>query len=565
MPTTTDQLQRLIQQEIAQVRRSFRTSPEAGIDTRVALLECSRALDHFFVRPLLTQQPNDPSLCELYAGGGHLALTVLLDEAVDRTGVPLVPSVPDLHNWADSAIQHLGRVAQLQHLLELAKSGIATLSRTEDGSYRFTFADDLIDAEAFDVADQLWLRSLASWIDTPIRTRLAGWLPSILSTMRDLVYPWRGQYIGYHTTPEIDEHFLNAGIAWARTLDGQPELPGESMIGGHPFCAYRAAIGLLCGRALKHMSFAAELALLRPDLERRNFWSIWSTVDEWCDFLEASLDVDRTTARQLLSAMTLDRGYLTAFRSAGPAALPPLIQVSATQILMSLTGCLDAPFWFVLNKLRLCHRSDWDGIVDNREPQFRAEFLGILRQQGIRTSEHRVRVRQDRRIVTDIDAVALNAPSGRLLLCQLKWQDPFGRSMRARRSKMKNLITTANRWIEIVHDWCYGMSSEQLAAAVGLGGCTITRVELVVLVRHHARFTQEMERDRRAAWGTWAQACRIMAEECAGEDLIETLVKALNAEADRTDSPRNIPVGDLRVSSNLAVEVRRASPSSVSR
>ena len=561
MSSTIEELQCLISREMVRVRSSFRASPQYGIDARVALLECSRALDHFFVRPLLTRQPNPASLWNLYAAGSHRAFTLFLDETADRGGVPLTPSVPHLHNWADSAIQHLGRVAQSQHLLELSKATLATLSRINNGRFCVTFPDALVDSEAFDVSDQLWLRRLASRIDEPLQKELADRLPSIISKMRALVYLWREHYVGYDTTPDIDEHFLNAGVAWARTLGGQSELPGDLTVGGHPFYAYRAVIGLMCGRALKHLSFASELAQQRPELERRNFWAIWSTIDEWCAFFQEALDIDRGTARQLLHSLTLDREYQTAFGSSAPGALPPLIKVSKNQLVMSLTGCLDAPFWFVLGKLRHCYRNDWDSIVDSRESMFRDELLELFGRAGIRTIARPVRIREQGRIVTDIDAVAFDAKSGRLLLCQLKWQDPFGRSMRSRRNKMTNLITTANRWIDVVHGWSHGMARDQLAKVLGFGDCTIQRIELLVLARHHSRFTKGIEPDSRAAWGTWGQVCRIVTEDYRGGELIDTLMRQLTTEADRVDSPRAIPVGALRVSDQLTLEIRRAGSS----
>ena len=137
----------------------------------------------------------------------------------------------------------------------------------------------------------------------------------------------------------------------------------------------------------------------------------------------------------------------------------------------------------------------------------------------------------------------------RSLLFQLKWQDPFGHSMRERRSRMRNLLSTANQWAKSVVEWIERSSHEQLLAWAGKDHADshINRIELVVLVRHHARFTGSESRTDKAVWGTWPQLCRIASEKSDGGDLLGLLARQMRDEQTRTDSSRQVESGRMSI------------------
>ncbi|MEK6260832.1 MAG: hypothetical protein AABP62_19710 [Planctomycetota bacterium] len=517
----------------------------------MALIELSRASDVFYSRPLFTQEANPLDLAGLYGRGVPKILAQFLDDSAEKPGAPLVSSNEALQGWSHSVIQQAGRLSQLEHLLELANDGVFDIGKSGSYQYELLATREIIDCEAFDLADQHWLRDLTSEIDAPLQNQLAQRLPMVLERMWELVFPSRGDFIGYDTDPEIDEHFDAAGIAWARTLDGQLELPGDESIGGHPFYAYRAAVGIMCGIALKHASFASELALLHQQLDYHNLMSTWSKRSKWIDVFAGVLEVDDDTADHLLDALTLDREYRDAFEAVPGAPMPPFIQVGRDDLLMSLRGCLDAPFWFVLRKLQYRFRGDWDRLVNLREEQFREDLNLLFRKDSIIKSPRLVRIRSAGRDITDIDAAAFEKEHGTLLLFQLKWQDPFGFSMRERRSKMKNLISVSNTWINAVEEWTQELTRQELLQRLGMVvnpvEHPIRRIELIILVRHHARFSGSDEPSPNAAWGTWPQICRIAVEHFQGGDLLALLADRLREEQWRTDSPRRFETGSLQI------------------
>ncbi len=541
------ELHALVDSETARLRTSFLC--RGNFDSRVALIELSRAIDYFYTRRLLTSQANPEDLANLYSRGISMMLALFADECLDKPGVPLACSTDKLQEWSHSCIQHAGRLSYLSHLLELVGDGFFILSKVGKARFEFRWTQEFVDLEAFDVADQVWVRDLIAEADRPLMEKLSEQFPLVLERMRAVVYPWRKEFIGYESDPEVDAHFDTVGIGWARALDGQIELPGEAFIGGHPFYTYRAAVALMCGRALKHTSFAADFSMQRPDLNPHNMMSVWSPRQTWSEFFQGCLEVDVETANDLLDSLTLDLEYKEQFGSVSVAPAPPLIQVGRNDLLMSICGCLDAPFHFLLRKLRHRFRSDWDKIVGQREKHFRDELYTLFALDRILTVDRPVRIRRDGRDVTDIDAVAFDRDQGTLLLFQLKWQDPFGQSLRERRSRMRNFMSTSNKWVDTISEWLSQSSREQLLDCVGLDTSRfrINRIEIVVLARHHARFTKSDAPATSAAWGTWPQLCRIASEEYRGGDLLGLLADRLREEQERVESPRPRPIGTMRI------------------
>lgn len=182
--------------------------------------------------------------------------------------------------------------------------------------------------------------------------------------------------------------------------------------------------------------------------------------------------------------------------------------------------------------------------MDSREDIFRKDLYKIFPLNSIITSSKPTVIRQNGREVTDIDAAAFDKEHGILILFQLKWQDPFGCSMRERRSRGKNFFSTSNKWIDLVHDWVLKTENQDLLDQLGIEAkhseTPIKDIQLTVLSRHHARFTNIEEFSNRALWGTWPQACRILMEKLDNKNLLGTLVKNLKAELHRSNSPRSL-------------------------
>ena len=142
----------------------------------------------------------------------------------------------------------------------------------------------------------------------------------------------------------------------------------------------------------------------------------------------------------------------------------------------SVAGCLNSPFDFMGTSLRHKYSDDWDRAISLREKAFRNELYSLFPQREIICVPTQVKVRQGDRVLTDIDAAIFDPQNNVGGLFQLKWQEPFGPSIRARDSRKKNFIGPTTAWIDQVLRFLQTLSSRKLADSFGL---TLTDAEQI--------------------------------------------------------------------------------------
>jgi len=95
-------------------------------------------------------------------------------------------------------------------------------------------------------------------------------------------------------------------------------------------------------------------------------------------------------------------------------------------------------------------------------------------------------------------------------LFQLKWQDPFRKSMKERFSRISNLFNKASEWVEKVEYWLTNTEPKNILDTLDIkkyykGEIYLNEVHLFVLARNNINFTNVDGLDDRVAWGTWYQ------------------------------------------------------------
>lgn len=155
---------------------------------------------------------------------------------------------------------------------------------------------------------------------------------------------------------------------------------------------------------------------------------------------------------------------------------------------------------------------------------------------------------------TDIDAVLLDESAGTLGLFQLKWQEPFGYSLRERASRKEN-FEKANQWIERICSWLGSRTLAEVGVALGFDRVVaerINRCHLVVLSREHSHFSGPNQLDERAAWGNWFQMRRLI--ETSGrldEGPVDFLVRTFRERTEEGPEPRASSGSECRIGDTL--------------
>jgi hypothetical protein len=157
-----------------------------------------------------------------------------------------------------------------------------------------------------------------------------------------------------------------------------------------------------------------------------------------------------------------------------------------------------------------------------------------------------------------LDAVALVKATGTLGIFQLKWQDPFGSDLRERRSRMSNLVDSANRWVETVLTWTQTYGTEALSQRCGfppeaIG--SVKQVRLFVLGRYHVGFSDSVPPDRRAAWSTWPELVQLIHERGSVADPILTLYEDMQEMQSFANTNRPDTIDKIHLP-EFAIELR---------
>ena len=460
----TRSLSNLIAAERLRVRNSA-----IEIDSRIAILELSRALDTLCLYERQAATLSDQSRTELeeiaplYRNGWTIALELFPCQC-EEAGTPILNSTPQLQRWADSVLQHCGRIALFERMLDYCRAGLASVSLVSPGNFEAVLTAlnagvEYIEQEEFARATKIAARR----VEASFRA-IEQEFPSIRLRMARNVECWKDHYIQYTTEPEIDAYFEAYGNLTAQLMHGHDAFPGEISFGGSDFSLYVAATRILVGWALKHIAFSGALQRTENGLDLRNLVSVPQPAVELAGYLAAALDITECEAFGALDVLTLRPDNRAVHCSVGGAPAPPLVQVGKDRVLTSLAGCLTNPFLFMLRELRDRYTADWDKAVDARESAFRDELYSLFSSPRYFTQRKRVELKKAGKAITDIDAVVFDYETGTLGLFQLKWQDTFGNSMRERRSRRTNFKAGVDRWLDVICGWLDSISVEQVAA-----------------------------------------------------------------------------------------------------
>jgi hypothetical protein len=428
--------------------------------------------------------------------------------------VPLTRSTEKTRNWANSTLHHCGRIAVSELLLDWERAQLGKFI-TRDGTIRFECTDRAVGIEAHEVEEFHWLRGFVADHQQSLMQSLTEMQPRIEQIMTPLVRPWRDHYIGYQTTPEIDSYYQQRGILQCQIMFGQDAFPGDARFGGLEFDLYRASVATLCGWMLKHLAFMRILKKKHPHLEISNLSTIHQGKKVLAGYFVAALEIDPAAAEQCLRVLTLthtDKPQLAMPK--GPPA--PLVELGSAHVLESVAGCLNAPFHFIGASLRHKYPGDWDRAVSLREKTFRNELYSLFPQREIVRVPTQIKIRQVNQVLTDIDAAIFDPRNNIGGLFQLKWQEPFGPSIRARDSRKRNFLAPTIVWIEQVLSFVQSLTPRKLADSFGLklsDAQKIKYLRLFVIGRNFSHFSGEGAPDERAAWGLWPQLLHLAAEQ----------------------------------------------------
>jgi hypothetical protein len=522
-------LERAIELEHSAIQRAMR-----GVDALYALAELVRSRDAGVTSAVALQTGDthrsvSAGSNEETAGASvqsdHLVLSfgypkaLALAAALPRGEVwpPREPPPVVAKLWGYALAWRAGHIAEAEQALAMVRTGLATIARVGPGHLAIELRPDVLEVESVERGH--WQRFVAKLVGAQamLRSRLDAERAGLSKRMSRYVSLSEHGELRIRLPRGIQRHVLETALYSLGQRLGSDSFPDEAAFGGVPFSAYRTGITILAAEALIRVTAAEAIAASDTRFEA---WEVKSTgwrIPALAKVLSSAPGLDYDQAVRVIEASTLGPAAAHSYRRVPRAALPPLIGTASDHVLMSVAGCLDEPFQFLLHRLRELYPTDWDRSVDSREAIFRDDLYASLTSmwpERYVTAPRGAKLRDAGRVVTDVDAMIFDRQTGDLGLFQLKWQDAFGASLVRRASSAKNFVQASERWVETVHTWTATQSMAEMAQRLGIPVDCASRIQprLFVLGRMAAHFSGHGAPDARAAWGTWPQLLNLVAD-----------------------------------------------------
>ena len=531
--------------------RAKLASDETGILLRAAINE----FDWFHYNYSQLSSPNQEQsenyyFCRL----GLTRIFRLVFEAVDEFAFPVV-QFKRRGDISRSALELLSAIGMIEHgrrVAHSAKTGFCKIRQSGDRKFHFLLPEKLIDAGYH---EKSLLNYYISEEKRVFQERLGlsvsdATLSSIENKLSELVYVFHGHFIGYDADPLIDDYFWGLAYSEIQLQEGFDTFHFSTEFGGVPFQKYMLATIFLVSIALKHKSFCDALVAKAPHIQRENILTISA---DWDGMVKSIAEVLNTyglryegytntsvdEASRIASVLALSRCNCSML--ARPhAPLPYLVKVSDTGVVKLIGGAQSEPVHFLLHSLRHHFPKEYDKNQQQREGSFQRALEALLdRAFGGLEFRTNVKVRRDRRVLTDIDFVVIDRSLGLLVLCQLKYQDLYGADIIAQSSRTRRLCEESIKWLDGMSDWVSDVGQSGLKSALQLEhGFEVKRVSRLVLSKHFAHPLGGIRTKENFSYSNWLQLINAISLMEANQGEFRTIAGLLRVLDDQNTGAR---------------------------
>lgn len=501
---------------------------------------------------------------------GVVRIIKLAMQAHDRFDAPTVTIQRDL-TYSGAVLSLIGVAGAIEHGRRVAQSLTAKGARIEKLPDRFrivlpaTLADlELHERELERLHAGHYRRRFAEGYEAIVGPRIGDEVRSLLT---DLVYPFAKHFIGYEADRALDFYFFGHAYNDMLLAKGFDTFHFSTIFGGVTFANYKLAAIFIVSVAMKHRGFVRALLEKEPSIRIEDVLTVSvetagfleglrEFINQFGERFEGHVPVTDDDVRIIFDVLSVSRRNLALLDRPG-APIPPLIQCSDDHVIRPLAGATsDEVMLFLLNSLQHSFPKEYDRAQRAREGVMQRSVEKAIRSV-FPTLEFRgnIKLRQAGKILTDIDLVIVEASGDRVILTQLKHQDPYGADFATMLARTGRLNQQVSDWLRKVRSWLAVASTAELRATFRLpSGSARPEISLLVLTRHYAHSLRLVVAGDEATFSNWNQLVTALARlreragDCRTGDLIEEL-RALSTpeEEEYLPEPSSVwTVGNLR-------------------
>lgn len=496
-----------IQELITASETKAEKSLAQSTDHYCAAIEILRQYDVFYVSHQMKSNLmlTDFVMDERYRYGWLSPISKLMSSSMENELVTF-KSHSFNKQWADSVIQVYGKIQLIKRLIILDEIGLVKLEETKKGKFRIRYTSEQVDVEHYERENFKFVNSVIRHIKSDEYSAHISKYKKILKEIGRLVQNPYGEYISYHTTPEIDAFYRKLGYFHLITSHGYEDFGESDNFGGIPYRDYLNVVEDIFGIALKHKDFCLSLLSKSTKTDPYNIftysWHYGKTIGDFASNLGGSFH----ELEKIFSCLTLSPDNIDSHSNDYGNHPPPYFAFGINQVTRSIAGSLNGSINFLKKELKRRYPSDYFKAVNNREVRFRKDLYLFFQDDRFIKLDKEIIIRGDN-FSTDIDALIYDTATKTLGVFQLKWQDSYTTSLKERFSRITNLYPKSVEWIDKVERWFRENSLSAIIKGLGLeqyGVHEIGSIYNFVLARNHMYFTNEKLNDR-AAWSSWYQ------------------------------------------------------------
>lgn len=556
--------------------------PEDDDQRFVLFVETVRVLDYWFVfQELLPEKMRLPDHdLEIMRWGWNQAALLLLRPVRHCGGIPIRESTQDTRAFATTLLHQLGRAVLLNRVADMIQGGLVT-AKFEDGRFvvestpgtSVQFLDILeplrqkrietaLREKGKDLSSEKWgifdLEHIAifqelpgSYLGLSMTNPFDSWICDDIATlMTPLVFPWdsdHGIMMGYDALPEIDNHFL------ATTMRRLPEWRHDA--GMHPEVSFNGCSGpilaavcaVIAALHSKHTQFALLAMEHHKEISIPQSLTIWGPRQELERSIVEYLGLGETEVRSALDAIVLRADEVGALTKHTTPFMPLLVDLGNGFLLRPISGLFRNPLLSVRMLYEWRNFQAKNQLSRPREGWMRSEIYAMFQGSRYICIPGNTKIRENGKILTDLDGAIFDRTTGELAIFQMKWQDFHTNDIRQLRSRAANLTSEMDEWAEKVERWLNQTSMKKVAQAFQLklpSPQAITNMYMFGISQSAIRmkgygFTFN---HKELAVATWPQFSRVRYEVGPAKSVFGEIHRALRAEMDSSVSCEPIPV-----------------------
>jgi hypothetical protein len=452
---------------------------------------------------------------------GTLQLARLALETRKSFDSPAFMYVRDQKN-ATAVLEIAGALGMIQHgrrVAQTATTGFCKIEKIKENDFIITLPRILPDPEHYErELSKHYKNQYLSAIDRTLEeNNFKSTEQEVENELTKLVFPFIGNWIGYGSTPRIDDYFFSLAHIEIINSEGIDTFHYSTCFGGVPFQHYVLALTFIVSLHKKHERFAEALVKKDKSIKLENILTITSENSKLIESIQMAVNkfgsvyeefphLELANAKAIFNVLSIGRHSPEEQWRPG-SNVPLIIQTSEEACIRCLAGAGDNPVQFMLNSLRLHYPKDYDTHQRKREKSMCSAIKESLSEVFVNLEfRENIKVKLQGKILTDIDLVVIDPLKSTIFLCQLKHQELYGADLHAKHTRSNRLKQQAVQWLEAVDSWIGEMGDHGIRSSLRLKKSeSPLSLYKVFITRHYAHPINDITLTNDTVFGNFLQ------------------------------------------------------------